>query len=307
MKAQTFLTDEITPKALYLNRRQFLRSAGILGSAALLAACSPAPTTPAPTLTAATPLPDVATDQKTALSFNNYYEFSLSKADVAELAADFPSSPWSIEVGGLVEEARTISMADLLEEFEPEERVYRMRCVEGYSMVLPWTGFPLSRLLESVKPTSDAQYVAFETAHLPAEMPGIDEYPSFPWPYNEGLRLDEASHDLTILATGLYGEPLPNQNGAPVRLVVPWKYGFKSIKALTRITLTNERPPNFWNTYNPREYGFYANVNPAVPHPRWSQALEIRLGESERRPTLLFNGYDEVASLYEGLDLRSNY
>ena len=295
--------DEITPKALYLNRRQFLKNAAIFGAGLTLAACVPGATPGS----APTAFPDEITEKSEALNFNNYYEFSLSKRSVTELAKDFSIDPWQVEVSGLVANPVTYSIPELIERFKIVERTYRMRCVEGYSMVLPWSGFLLKDLLEEVQPRPEAKFVAFESVLRPEEMPGQVSLRTYPWPYQEGLRLDEAMHELTIMATGMYSEPLARQNGAPLRVVVPWKYGFKSPKAIQRITLTTEQPPTLWNTLAPQEYGFLANVNPAVDHPRWSQATELRLGEGERRPTLLFNGYDEVASLYEGTDLRIEY
>lgn len=295
--------DEITPKALYLNRRQFLRNAAIFGAGLTLAACIPG----AAPGSAPASFPDEITEKSEALNFINYYEFSLSKRAVTDLAKDFTIEPWQVEVGGLVENPTTFTIPDLLERFEIVDRIYRMRCVEGYSMVLPWSGFLLRDLLEEVKPLPEAKFVAFQSVFRPEEMPGQVSLGNYPWPYQEGLRLDEAMHELTIMATGMYSEPLSKQNGAPLRVVVPWKYGFKSPKAIQRITLTAEQPPTLWNALAPQEYGFLANVNPAVDHPRWSQATELRLGESERRSTLLFNGYDEVASLYEGIDLSIEY
>jgi len=317
-------SSEITPYALYLSRRDFLKTAGIVSAAAFLAACSPTSTTQEPTgVLAGTetnhgPIPDDARgltadelgdplntfDEIT--HYNNYYEFSTSKEAVNPLSANFKTTPWTVEVGGLVQNPGIFSLDDLLE-FEQKERIYRMRCVEGWSMVIPWTGFELADLLKEAQPMTSAKYVHFVTLmdeeRLPAE--GNRNYP---WPYSEGLRLDEAMHRLTILATGLYGQPLPNPNGAPLRLVVPWKYGFKGIKAIVKIELTEARPQTMWNTIAPNEYGFYSNVNPEVDHPRWSQASERRIGELSRRPTLMFNGYaDEVASLYAGMDLRANY
>lgn len=294
--------DEITPKSLFLNRRQFLRAAGITSMAAFLGACTVPEADPTPSA-ASEPL----TDKEVALTFNNFYEFSLSKSGVVPAVDKFQTSPWSLEISGLVEKPMRLSVEEIIEKFSPREHVYRMRCVEGWSMVLPWQGFSLSELLNEVAPKAEAKYVSFETAALPDQMPGVTKTGSFTWPYTEGLRMDEAMHKLTILATGLYGEELTKQNGAPIRLVVPWKYGFKNIKSLVKIELTAEQPKTFWNLYAPHEYGFYANVNPEVPHPRWSQANELRLGDKQRRPTLLFNGYDEVASLYRGMDLRSNF
>jgi sulfoxide reductase catalytic subunit YedY len=294
--------DEITPKSLFMNRRQFLHAAGITSAAAFLGACAVPNSAPAPTM-----IPDHLTAKDTALSFNNFYEFSLSKAGVASAVGGFQTSPWTLEIAGLVDKPMSLSIEQIREKFNPREHIYRMRCVEGWSMVLPWQGFAFADLLGEVAPKAQARYVSLQTAALPDQMPGISETTSFPWPYTEGLRLDEAMHKLTLLAIGLYGEDLSKQNGAPIRLVVPWKYGFKSIKSLVKIELTAEEPKTFWNLYAPNEYGFYANVNPAVDHPRWSQATELRLGEDQRRPTLLFNGYNEVAPLYSGMDLAVNF
>lgn len=295
-------SDQITPKELFLNRRQFLIAAGVVSASAFLAACGAGSQPPS----SGGVYTDTLTDQDTALNFNNYFEFSTSKSEVAVLAKSFPISPWTVEVGGLVKNPKTYTLEDLRIDFPPSEHTYRMRCVEAWSMYLPWTGFHLNELLLQASPLPEAKYVAFEGALKPDAMPGQTSN-LYPWPYTEGLRLDEAMHDLTILATGLYGETLSPQNGAPLRLVVPWKYGFKGIKAITKITLTSDMPPTFWNKVAPNEYGFYANVNPAVNHPRWSQATETRLGESEARPTLLYNGYDEVAALYAGMDLKTNF
>jgi len=239
-------------------------------------------------------------------NYTNFYEFSTRKEEVTLLAQDFKTSPWTVEVGGLVHKPKTFDIDDLLK-FEQEERIYRLRCVEAWSMVIPWLGSPLAKLLGEVEPMSQAKYVRFETLYDPEQMPG-QKRKSFPWPYVEGLRLDEAMHDLTILATGLYGKSLLPQNGAPVRLVVPWKYGFKSIKSIVKIDLVEEMPTSLWMAAGPTEYGFWANVNPNVPHPRWSQATERRIGEDRRRETLLFNGYaEEVARLYPDLDRREWY
>ena len=239
-------------------------------------------------------------------TYNNFYEFTVDKSSVAGMAKNFISSPWQVQVGGLVTNPKTYDLDQLLK-FDQQERIYRLRCVEGWSMVIPWQGFPLARLLEQVEPTSAAKYVRFETLSDPEQMPGQgDRY--FPWPYVEGLRIDEAMHDLTLLATGLYGKSLPPQNGAPFRLVVPWKYGFKSIKSIVKIDLVAEMPTSLWMASAPNEYGFYANVNPQVSHPRWSQASERRIGEFSRRETLMFNGYaEEVSSLYAGMDLQANF
>jgi sulfoxide reductase catalytic subunit YedY len=241
-------------------------------------------------------------------NYNNFYEFSTNKQSVASAAQGFVSRPWSVAVGGLVNKPTTFDLDELLK-FPQEERTYRLRCVEGWSMVIPWIGFPLAKLLEKVEPASQAKYVAFQTLYDPKRMPN-QSTGVLDWPYVEGLRLDEAMHPLSILATGLYGETLPPQDGAPIRLVVPWKYGFKSIKSIVKITLVDSQPPTTWNIQAPGEYGFYSNVNPNVPHPRWSQATEHRIGESSFRPrnTLLFNGYGEqVAHLYEGMDLVKNF
>lgn len=307
--------SEITPEKVYLSRRDILKTMGIVtASAALLAACGP--DLPDTADSGAVDLPSgSSTDEfgdplntfDEITNYNNYYEFTVDKQGVAKLAADFEPEPWSVEVSGLVNNPQTYSIDDLLSKFPTEERIYRLRCVEAWSMVIPWEGFELGKLLDEVEPTAEAKYVRFETLMDPDQMPGQKQR-FYPWPYQEGLRLDEAMHPLAILATGLYGKPMPNQNGAPIRLVVPWKYGFKSIKAITKIELVAEEPETMWNTIAPNEYGFYANVNPNVDHPRWSQATERRIGEIGRRETLMFNGYEEdVANLYEGMDLRVNY
>ncbi len=308
--------SELTPESLYLSRRKFLAGAGaLMVSTFFLSACE----------RAGAPLPPsegadfcisasagASTDELGArltscqdvTHYNNFYEFSTGKEEVAALAQDFKTSPWEVEVGGLVSKPKTYALEDLLDRFPPEERVYRLRCVEAWSMVIPWLGFPLAALLKEVEPTSQAKYVRFETIYDPEQMPG-QKSGLLDWPYVEGLRLDEAMHDLTILATGLYGKALPPQDGAPLRLVVPWKYGFKSIKSIVKIDLVEEMPVSAWMAAAPREYGFYANVNPDVPHPRWSQSSERRIGESNRIKTLPFNGYgDEVAHLYAGMDLK---
>jgi sulfoxide reductase catalytic subunit YedY len=311
--------SEITPEHVYVNRRQFLIGAGaVIASWALGGcACPQEPEQQPPSGTAvpvespqasaeAGDLEDELNTFEEITTFNNFYEFSLSKTAVAGLAEDFKTSPWRVEVGGLVSNPNTFGLEDILK-FEQEERIYRMRCVEAWSMVIPWNGFPLRKLLEEVEPTSDAKYVRFETLYDPEQMPGQNSS-VLDWPYVEGLRLDEAMHDLTLLATGLYGKDLLPQNGAPVRLVVPWKYGFKSIKSIVGIKLVAEQPVTTWAAASPTEYGFYANVNPDVSHPRWSQASERRIGESGRRETLLFNGYgEEVAALYEGMDLEKKF
>ncbi len=301
-------SSEITPKEVYLSRRDFIKAAGFMGLGALLAAC--APNVAGTSATSSTPgqaLPNELNTFEDITNYNNYYEFSTDKESVAPLSKDFKSRPWTVEVGGLVNKPKTYDVDDLIKKFQPEGRVYRLRCVEAWSMVIPWMGFPLAKLLNEVEPTSQAKYVRFEAIHDPEQMPG-QKSPSYPWPYQEGLRLDEAMHDLAILATGLYGDLLPNQNGAPIRLVVPWKYGFKSIKGIVKIELTDQQPATLWSSVSPNEYGFYSNVNPNVSHPRWSQASERRIGELARRPTLMFNGYeDQVAYLYEGMDLAKYY
>ncbi len=312
--------SEITPEHLYLSRRDFIKSAGFLaGTAALLAACGVGPQ--AETVNGeSTPmqvnpstgadmdeLGDGLTSFQDVTNFNNFYEFTTDKESVARLARGFVTSPWTVEVGGLVNKPGIYDLADFKRKFDPEERIYRLRCVEGWSMVIPWLGFPIRKLLAEVEPKADARYVRFETLYDRDQMPGQTS-PFYQWPYVEGLRMDEAMNDLAILSTGLYGNDLLPQNGAPIRLVVPWKYGFKSIKSIVKIDLVAEMPTSLWMDAAPNEYGFYANVNPEVNHPRWSQASERRIGELGRRPTLKFNGYEEqVAYLYDGMDLRTNY
>jgi methionine sulfoxide reductase catalytic subunit len=299
-------TSEITPKDVYLSRRDFMKAAGVVGAGALLAACAPGASTGS-TPEPLAPLADTPNSLEDITNYNNYYEFSTDKEAVAPLSKDFKTRPWNVEVTGLVNKPKNYAIEDLLKKFPQEERVYRLRCVEAWSMVIPWTGFPLAKLLAEVEPTSDAKFVRFEAILDPEQMPG-QKSPFYDWPYQEGLRIDEAMNDLAILATGLYGEMLPNQSGAPIRLVVPWKYGFKSIKGIVKIELTDTQPATLWSTASPNEYGFYSNVNPNVSHPRWSQASERRIGELTRRPTLMFNGYEEqVAYLYEGMDLAKYY
>ncbi len=305
--------SEITPKSLYLSRRQFIGSVGMTIAGALaLAACRGNP--PSSTATPIVNYNGSTTDELGApltsfediTNYNNYYEFSTDKSAVAGLVTNFPISPWSIQVSGLVSNPKTYAIADL-QQFQPENRVYRLRCVEAWSMVIPWTGFPLNRLLADVQPTSAATYVKFTSILDTKDMP-LQNSNFLPWPYIEGLRMDEAMHDLTLIVTGMYGGDLPKQDGAPVRLVVPWKYGFKGAKAIVKIELVDSQPATLWDTADPTEYGFYANVNPNVPHPRWSQATERRIGEVGRINTLIFNGYEkEVASLYTGMDLKKNY
>lgn len=297
-------SSEITPKETFLSRRDFMKAAGIVGAGALLAACAPGAATES---TPIAPPADVPNSFDDITNYNNYYEFSGSKEPVAQLSKDFITRPWDVEVSGLVNNPKTYAIEDLLKKFPQEERIYRLRCVEAWSMVIPWTGFPLANLLKEVEPTSDAKFVRFEAVFDPEQMPG-QKSGFYDWPYQEGLRLDEAMNELTLLATGLYGDLLPNQSGAPLRLAVPWKYGFKFIKGIVKIELTDTQPATLWSTASPNEYGFYSNVNPNVSHPRWSQSSERRIGELSRRPTLMFNGYEEqVAYLYEGMDLAKNY
>ncbi|CAM4305094.1 protein-methionine-sulfoxide reductase catalytic subunit MsrP [Corallococcus sp. ZKHCc1 1396] len=318
--------SEVTPEKLYLRRRELLKNAGLFaGTAAVVggglyllglkrtrpmdgfvpdAGAVAQPVAPAAgafdTDEPRTPYEDITT-------YNNFYEFGLDKNDPARRAHTLKTRPWTVVIDGEVHKPQTVDVDQLISGFPLEERVYRMRCVEAWSMVIPWLGIPLGKLLERVQPTSFAKYVAFTTLEDPEQMPG-QKSPVLDWPYVEGLRLDEAMHPLTLLATGLYGKQLPAQNGAPLRLVVPWKYGFKGIKSIVRISLTREQPRTTWNLANGREYGFYANVNPAVDHPRWSQASERRIGDTGRRPTLPFNGYaEQVADLYRGMDLKRDF
>jgi sulfoxide reductase catalytic subunit YedY len=296
--------SDVTPRAVYLDRRRLLAGAAGMAAAALLpsarAAASPWSTADAPTAK------DVVTN------YNNFYEFGTDKGDPAAKAGRLTTEPWTVTIDGLCDRPGAYGLDDIVREDRLEERIYRLRCVEGWSMVIPWIGLPLADVVAMARPQSGAKYVAFETLVRPEEMPGQKGlFQVLDWPYVEGLRLDEATHPLTILATGLYGETLPNQNGAPIRLVVPWKYGFKSIKSIVRISFVAEQPPTTWNLQAPGEYGFYANVNPAVDHPRWSQASERVVGEglfAARRPTEPFNGYAEaVAGLYAGMDLARFY
>lgn len=313
--------SEITPEHLYLSRRKFMIGIGALAtSAAVLSACgnqfsstvsraasNEIPPEDLEVSTTTDELGDELTPFASVTSYNNFYEFTTSKEGVANLAKDFKTSPWQVEVSGLVNNPKTYDIDDLRTKFAQEERIYRLRCVEGWSMVIPWLGFSLSEMLSEVEPTSQAKYVRFETLYDPEQFPG-QRSNWYEWPYIEGLRLDEAMNPLATMATGLYGTHLLPQNGAPFRLVVPWKYGFKSIKSIVKIELVDTMPVSLWMEAAPHEYGFFANVNPTVPHPRWSQATERRIGEFGRRDTLPFNGYaEEVAYLYEGMDLRENY
>jgi len=301
---------DVTDRGLYLRRREFLQAVGAVAAAGALAVS----TTEA---AGGAKLPNVkkgpfGTDEsqtpyEAVTTYNNFWEFGSGKDDPARNAGLLQTQPWPVTIEGDVARRGTFAIDDLVKPHQLEERIYRLRCVEGWSMVIPWVGFPLGDLLKRFEPTSNAKYVEFTTLHAPSQMPG-QRRPVLDWPYREGLRLDEAMHPLTILAVGLYGEVLPNQNGAPLRLVVPWKYGIKSIKSIVRIRLVEKQPRMTWNESAPQEYGFYSNVNPEVSHPRWSQAKERRIGEFFKRPTLMFNGYaDQVAGLYQGMDLKRNY
>lgn len=309
----TLTPADITPHELYINRRRFLQ----YGAAVLAASTGMAHVLRAKSGHAAEAglnytkgvmtVDEPLTTAENFTGITNFYEFGFDKRAPAETAKNFKTSPWSIEVTGEVNKPGRYDLADLLAPHQLEERVYRWRCVETWSMVVPWIGVPLSTVIQQVEPTANAQYVEFTTLYDPDQMPE-QRNKSFPWPYVEGLRMDEALHSLTILAVGAYGQPLANQNGAPIRVVVPWKYGFKSPKSIVKIRFTNTQPATTWSTLAPQEYGFYANVNPDVDHPRWSQKQEKRIGEDDFRDTLLFNGYaEQVASLYAGLDLRKNY
>lgn len=308
-------SSEITPKRLFMSRRGFLAGAGALTGAlaaggALHKVMSPTSIAEAGTKLQYTQGQYSTTEKQTPFNdvthYNNYYEFSTDKYEPAELAKNFNPRPWTIKVEGLVNKPKTFDIDTLLK-MQLQERIYRMRCVEGWSMVIPWIGIPLSAVLNEVQPNSKAKFVEFTALYDPKRFPG-QQRAVLDWPYVEGLRMDEAMHPLTILALGLYGETLPNQDGAPVRLVVPWKYGFKGIKAVVKIKLVDYQPTSTWTKMAPSEYGFYSNVNPNVDHPRWSQSKERRIGEFSKRPTLMFNGYgDQVASLYTGMDLKKNY
>jgi sulfoxide reductase catalytic subunit YedY len=312
--------SEVTPQALYLNRRKFLAglaAAGAAGTIGLGLRRLAAPTTvtadngpaggqiqglqksPFSTTETITPFKDVS-------NYNNYYEFSTDKYEPASLAKNFKTRPWKVTIDGYVKSKQVLDVDEVIRMASPEERIYRHRCVEGWSIVVPWVGFSLSELIKRVEPTDKAKFVEFTTVLDPQQMPG-QRGSVLEWPYVEGLRMDEAMHPLALLCFGMYGSTLPNQDGAPLRVVVPWKYGFKSAKAIVRFRFTDKQPVNTWNISTPNEYGFYSNVNPHVDHPRWSQAKERRLGEFFKRPTLMFNGYDQVASLYNGMDLKKNF
>ena len=316
-KASDLEYSDITPKALYLRRREFIRGAALAaaGAVASRGTAVDAQTLSGPgqrqTLDNVTPsrfsTTEPVNDYRDVTEYNNYYEFGSDKGDPVRYAQDYKTDPWTVSVEGLVAWPGDYSLDSFIRPYALEERIYRLRCVEAWSMVIPWIGFPLADVINRLEPRPEARYVEFISPDDPDQMPG-QRRPIIPYPYTEGLRLDEAMHPLTILAVGLYGEALPNQNGAPIRLVVPWKYGFKSGKSIVKIRFTADQPQTAWNISAPREYGFYANVNPTVDHPRWSQATERRIGEFRRRPTVMFNGYgDQVASLYSGMDLRRNY
>jgi len=321
---QKVKSSEITPEAVYLNRRQFIKTSGVIAGAFALAACGLNSTKNDGALNESQSEISEAADVSQSNSstdelgnpinsfeditnYNNFYEFSMDKQGVARLAKDYVTRPWTVEVGGLVRNPKVYDIEEILKNFPREERIYRLRCVEGWSMVIPWMGFPLKKLLEEADPLAEGRYIRFETVYDPDKLPG-QKSGWYNWPYVEGLRLDEGMNDLALLATGLYGKELLPQNGAPLRLVVPWKYGFKSIKSIVKIELVNEMPVSLWMAAAPHEYGFYANVNPEVDHPRWSQSTERRIGELGRQKTLIFHGYDEeVAHLYANMDLRKNY
>src|SRR5689334_13204231 len=315
-KAADIRSSEITPKSLYLNRRKFLAGAAIAGAAAAVGVGVKETMAPSTTVFAGNKIDGIkkrsfsttepVTPYKDVTHYNNYYEFGTEKDEPAELAKNFRTRPRKVKIEGQVEKKQELEIDAILKMAPPEERIYRHRCVEGWSIVVPWVGFSLSELIKRVNPTSKAKFVEFTTLLDKQQMPG-QQRDVLEWPYVEGLRMDEAMHPLALLCFGMYGVELPNQDGAPLRIVVPWKYGFKYAKAIVRIRFTEKQLMNTWNISAPQEYGFYANVNPNVDHPRWSQARERRLGEFTKRPTLMFNGYDQVASLYSGMDLKKNF
>lgn len=316
-KVQELRSSEITPKNLYLNRRKFLAGAGMAGTSLALGLRLQRLAYPPDSVNAANKIDGIKKSQfsttetvtpyKDVTHYNNYYEFSTEKDEPADLAKNFRTRPWKVKIDGQVEKKQELDIDAIIKMASPEERIYRHRCVEGWSIVVPWIGFSLSELIKRVNPTSKANFVEFTTLYDLTQMPG-QRRDVLQWPYVEGLRMDEAMNPLTLLCFGMYGEDLPNQDGAPLRIVIPWKYGFKSAKAIVRIHFAEKQPLNTWNISAPKEYGFYANVNPNVDHPRWSQAKERRLGDFFKRPTLMFNGYgDQVASMYNGMDLRKNF
>ena len=318
-RASDIKSSEITDKSVYLRRREFLKAAGIVSAGAaipglLVARAEAAAQKLIYKKNAAFRPNEKLTPYQDVTTYNNFYEFGTGKADPARNATNFKTRPWTITVEGHAKKTGTFDLDELIKPHALEERIYRLRCVEAWSMVIPWVGIPLADVIKRMQPTSKAKYVQFETLHDPEQMPGQRGFlgGGLQWPYVEGLRMDEAMNPLPLLAVGLYGEVLPNQNGAPVRLVVPWKYGFKSIKSIVRIRFVESMPQTTWNIAAPHEYGFYSNVNPEVDHPRWSQARERRLGEGSffapKRPTLMFNGYaDQVAHLYRGMNLKKFY
>ena len=300
-----FKNSEITPENIYKNRRNFIKKFGLAAGSVFLSQNFNI------SANALSNQEDLKlTEYRYVTTYNNYYEFGTGKSDPVERSQKFKTKPWNVIIDGEVENPISLSMEEIIAMFPSEERIYKLRCVEGWSMIIPWLGFPLNKLLKKVSPTSKGKFVKFTSVLDPEQMIG-QKFPILDWPYKEGLRIDEAMHDLTILVTGLYGKQLPNQNGAPLRLIVPWKYGFKSAKAIVNIKLVEKMPVSSWMKASPREYGFYSNVNPNVDHPRWSQATERVIGEgiiSPRIPTTMFNGYeDEVANLYSGMDLKKNY
>jgi methionine sulfoxide reductase catalytic subunit len=315
-KTSDIKSSEITPKSLFVNRRAFLTGAASAGLAAAAAVGFRKLGAPAEVALANTKIEglqkssfsttETITPYKDVTNYNNYYEFSTDKYEPAGLAKNFKTRPWTVSVEGLVKKKKGLDVDSILKLAPAEERIYRHRCVEGWSIVVPWVGFSLSQLIKQCEPLGNAKFVEFTTIYAPNEMPG-QRIAVLDWPYVEGLRMDEAMHPLALLCFGMYGEVLPNQDGAPLRVVVPWKYGFKSAKAIVKLRFTDKQPINSWSKSAPSEYGFYSNVNPHVDHPRWSQATERRLGEFRKRPTLMFNGYDQVASLYSGMDLKKYF
>jgi methionine sulfoxide reductase catalytic subunit len=309
-------SSEITPRKTYLNRRKFLAGAALAGAAAASGVAFRDLAEPPLTVQANAKIdglqksPFSTTEKETpykdVTNYNNFYEFSTDKYEPASAAKDFKPRPWTVTLDGLVKKKQVLDVDVIVKMAAPEERIYRHRCVEGWSIVVPWVGFSLNELIKRADPLPSAKFVEFTTLYDPKQMPG-QRLDVLRWPYVEGLRMDEAMHPLALLCFGLYGEQLPNQNGAPLRVVIPWKYGFKSAKSIVRIQFTDKQPLNSWQLAAPSEYGFYSNVNPNVDHPRWSQAKERRLGEFFKRPTLMFNGYDQVASLYSGMDLKKNF
>lgn len=316
-KAPDLTYADVTPKSVYLDRRKFLKAMGIASATAVASGGLWEVTSPENKVLAATKFAGLAKSRfsttekqntfEEVTQYNNYYEFGTNKSDPAKNAKNFKTTPWTVSIEGEVKKSRKLSMDDILKLAPLEERIYRHRCVEAWSIVVPWIGFSFSELIKAVEPTPKAKYVAFQTYYDPSQMPEA-RYAGIDFPYVEGLRMDEAMNPLALLCVGMYGETLANQDGAPVRMILPWKYGFKSVKALVKIRFQEKQPPTTWNILAPNEYGFYANVNPNVDHPRWSQAKERRLGEIFKRNTLVFNGYgDQVASMYSGMDLKKNY